>query len=298
MTARLLLAAVSAAALTVGCSPQNRAETADASAEIVSEAPPAPRKIENARNGGDEAAPSPLVTPRALLAYVHTYRLELPARAVTGLMNGHEQACVRAGPAVCQVVEASVRSAGRDETSGRLTLKAVPAWAAEFRRKLAPDAEKAGGRVADSGTSTEDLTRRLVDTEARLRALTTLQTRLEGLLAARPGKLQELLEVERELARVGGEIDATRSALAVMRSRVATETLTLTYASRGVLAPEGAFAPVGQAASGVVRNAAGVLGAIITLASFLAPIALVLGVPAWLLLRARRRRVSDVGPVA
>ena len=88
----------------------------------------------------------------------------------------------------------------------------------------------------------EDLTRQIVDTEAAVRARTALRDRLQAILATRPGKLSDLLEVEKELARVQGELDATQSELAVMRTRVVTSLLTITYSSgASLMAPRGAM---------------------------------------------------------
>src|SRR5690606_23488191 len=109
----------------------------------------------------------------------------------------------------------------------------------------------------------------------------TLRDRLQDLLASRPGKLQELLEVERELARVQAEIDATESALAVMRTRVATSRLTIDYVSEGVLAPDSAFRPLQEAVHGIAGYFFGGLAAIVVILAVLAPFALVFGPLLW-----------------
>ncbi len=222
------------------------------------------------------------------VAYVYRYGLELPVDRAPGLMARHEKACVAAGVAVCQVIGAESTRFGQDELSARLAIRATPAYVARFRNALSGEAEAEGGRVASSATESEDLTRALVDTEARLRAQTTLRDRLQQLLATRSGPLEQLLQVERELARVQGEIDAEQSNLALMRTRVATSRLEIDYRAAGQLAPDSAFLPVRDAVDGATGAFMVSVAAMIWVAAILAPIALVAVPLAWFVLRRRR----------
>lgn len=145
-----------------------------------------------------------------------------------------------------------------------------------------------------------------MDGEARLRAQTALRDRLQKLLAERPGKLAELLEVERELARVQGEIDSAQSTLAVMKTRVATSALTLRYESGAVTRPAGAWAPLAQAFVDVAGILARSLAALVLFIAWVTPWVLVLGLLVWVLRkrlpRLRRKAVappeSDATPAA
>jgi hypothetical protein len=123
----------------------------------------------------------------------------------------------------------------------------------------------------------EDLTRAITDTDARLRALKSLRTRIEALIASRPGKLSDLLEAERELARVQGEIDSFESNLSVMRARVAMSAMDLTYQSREVAVGGGTFAPLSDAFTSFFSIMARSLAALIVFFAALLPFALVLG---------------------
>ncbi len=259
-----------------------------APAPAAAPAAPPPAMAPARANGG----PPPPTTPApqaARIAYVYRYGLELPVARVPALMARHEQACVAAGPAVCQVIGAETQRYGRDQMSAQLEIRATPAWVAAFRARLGGDAEGAGGRIAQQATDSEDLTRSLVDIEARMRALTTLRDRLQQLLASRSGPLEQVLATERELARVQGELDATRSALEVMRTRVDTSRVIVNYTALGQLAPDSAFRPVSEALSNALAVfMTGVAGLILFLAGAL-PF-LIVGVPlVWLILRWRRR---------
>lgn len=274
---------------------QNSAsEEGDASAPTIDMA------IEGAASGptpgGDEHGASSPEVPDAQvsqLAYAYATTIEAPAARIAGLAARHEQACVQAGPRRCQVIGSSTRSLGEDERSATLEIRAEPGWLAGFRQRLAADAEAADGRVADSSTTSEDLTRALIDTEAHLRAKTALRDRLQTMLATRDGNLQTVLEVERELARVQGEIDAATSTLEVMRARVAMSRLTLTYRSEGVLAPDSATAPLSAALENALSLFMMGLAAIVSVLAFALPFVLVIGPVVWLVLRWRARRRAE-----
>ena len=73
------------------------------------------------------------------------------------------------------------------------------------------------GRVVSESQLAEDVTERSVDLDARLSNARIAEQRLKEILQQRPGKISEVLEVEREVARVRGEIekmDAERKGLA------------------------------------------------------------------------------------
>jgi hypothetical protein len=237
--------------------------------------------------------PSQQTLPGAvLLAYSYATQLEAPARAVPSLLKAHQDACTAAGPSVCQVLGASTNAIGEDEVSGTLNLRAEPKWLAAFRAKLEGDAQAARGKLVGQSVSTEDLTRAITDTDATLKSRKTLRDRLTGLLATRDGKLSDLLEIERELARVQGEIDSYESNLAVMRGRVSMSDLTVNYASASAPVTGGTFAPIAQAVTGFMGTVASGIGAIISLIALVLPWLVVLVPAAWFGLRWRAQRAG------
>jgi hypothetical protein len=297
---RMMVAAGLAALALAGCSRQEaaRAPMAEPVAGVVADkyAEAAPEAPQDARAGGGEAAAQPGApsdNPAAgapLLAYVYGATLELPAREVRATMGRHEAACRAAGPAVCQVLGSGVNASGDDQVYGAIQLRAAPRWLEPFRNSLEADAKNAGGRVRETSVSSEDLTRQIVDTDARLRAQKTLRERLQQLLRTRPGKLEELLATERELARVQGEIDSAESQLAVMRERVATSILNLAYQSKPTAVSGGAFEPLVSAFTEFFSIVMTGFAFIVRLIAALIPVAAVLGPLAWLFLRWRRNR--------
>lgn len=261
----------------------------EAAADAAAAPPAAMASAPAAAPASPTAPPPPAAVQAASIAYVYRYGLELPVDRVPALMSRHEQACVSAGPAVCQVIGSESSRYGRDQLRAQLEIRATPAFLTGFRSRLAGEAEAAGGRVAMAATDSEDLTRALIDTEARVRALTTLRDRLQQLLATRSGPLEQLLATERELARVQGELDASRSTLEVMRTRVATSRLIISYTAEGQLAPDSAFRPVSDALDSALAVFMTVVGALILFLAGALPFLIVGGPLVWLLLRWRGR---------
>jgi len=220
------------------------------------------------------------------------YGLALPSAQVRPMMESHQDACERAGTLQCQVMAASATVQGKDDAKAQLTLRATPAWMRMFRARAESDVKGAGGRVADSGTTGEDLSQPIVDAGAAQRARSAEIGRLQGLMARRTKNLQDTLNVEKEITRVQGEMDQARSDMALMSSRVAMETVTIDYQTLGAVAADGVSAPVQQASSAFVRNLMGAFAVIITLASYTLPFALIAAPLIWLLSRRAKKEAA------
>jgi hypothetical protein len=293
----VILAGLAAAISLAGCQDQyaaSREDGADAAAEAASYATEmvasAPGEEADAGRSTDPADTTAPAATGPQLAYSYDYVVALPTRSVRTLASSHEQACIQAGPQRCQLIGSSNEQMGEDAQIVRLELRATPEWLTAFRNGLTAEAEAADGEVVRSSTSSEDLTRAIIDTEAHLRAKTTLRDRLQAMLATRDGNLQTVLEVERELARVQGEIDSATSTLQAMRARVSMSHLTLTYQSRSVLAPDSATAPLESALTGALGLFMMGLAAIVSVLAFSLPFLLVIGPVVWLVLWGLRRR--------
>jgi hypothetical protein len=80
------------------------------------------------------------------------------------------------------------------------------------------------GEMREESMTGQDVTEELVDTEARVRALHTLEVRLLALLD-RSGALDDLLRVEQELARVRSEIERYEGRVRYLTERAAMATI-------------------------------------------------------------------------
>jgi hypothetical protein len=266
---------------------QGRAEMTEESAAPA--APPAPVDADSQNTATSPSQPAG-PTPILYLAYSYSLGLEIPSDRLTGVMDRHIQACQTAGPRLCQLITSNRSGDPQSYMEGYVSLRGEPNWLNNFKAGMAQQADDAGGRIVSENTSSEDLTRQIVDTEARLRAQTALRDRLQELLRSRPGRLADLLEVERELARVQGEIDAVQSALAVMRTRVSMSELTLTYRSSPRAAGSNTLEPLRQAFANFLGIIVAGFAAIITIIAALIPFAIVLIPLGWFLLRWRKSR--------
>jgi len=280
-----LIWAAAAGVLLAGCQEASR-QYADESVDVALMEPAPPADTAASAPTAATNAATPVVAPS--IAYAYRFGLELPAEAAPMMMARHQQACIAAGASACQVIGSNSSRVGRDSVEARLEMRATPAYVARFRAALEGEARGAGGRVAQQAVESEDLTRQLVDTEARMRAMETLRDRLQQLLATRSGPLEQLLQVERELARVQGELDATRSALAIMRTRVQTSRLDVTYSAAGQLAPDSAARPVVDALNSASYAFMSSLGVLILFLASVLPVLLVGAPLIWLLWRWRR----------
>lgn len=145
--------------------------------------------------------------------------------------------------------------------------------------------------MTHSGVSAEDLTRSILDTSARLKAQTTLRTRLEGLLETRDAKLPDLLALERELARVQGQIESATTQLNVLRKRVSMSVVDINYQTKQVAVSRGAFSNVGRAIKGFVGDFADGLASVIEFFARVLPWLLLVILPGlWLVRRFWRGR--------
>jgi len=198
-----------------------------------------------------------------LLAYEYDITLWLPGRASSMLMAAHEQACHDAGPSICVVLSSYYVDLSDGEIDGVLKFSAVKSYMDDFRHSLPSDVEQAEGVVSSSAATVEDLTRTIIDTEANLSAQKTLRDRLVILLERDDAELGDLLKVERELARVQGEIDSTESYLRTLRGRVNRDLMTVSYSPLYEYEKPSPFAPLTKALGGVVAAVASSLAAVI-----------------------------------
>jgi Domain of unknown function (DUF4349) len=239
------------------------------------------------------AKPAPVQAQGAnYLAYEYEYQIVTPAGRVDDLSKKHASLCRQAGPVVCQVLSEQTDTNGRETITARLELRADPRWLDRFRAQLSSDASSVGGRVSRTSTTSEDLTRQIVDSEAMLRSKRALRDRLQELVKRPSSGIKDLLATEEALARVQGEIDADASELAVMQGRVQMSKTTLNYQSEAMIAPDGPFAPVAAAATSFFPNLMQAVGVVITTLAFVLPFAPVIAGAVFLLLRFRKRRRS------
>lgn len=233
-----------------------------------------------------------------MMAYTYAWGFQVPTGNMEGLLNAHKKLCEDAGPANCYVVNSGISGLGQESSYGTLALKATEGWVRKFESGVESGLKPFDGTLDSSSRSGEDLTVQIVDGEARLNSMKTMRDRLQALLRDRPGKLSDLLEIERELARVQADIDSRESVLAALKLRVAMSSLTLSYTPKYTAVSESIWRPLGDAFSGFMPNIASTLAAIISFVSQILPVVVLGGLLVWLglWLFGRRRRKNKPAP--
>jgi hypothetical protein len=133
------------------------------------------------------------------------------------------------------------------------------------------------GRVEFLTVGAEDVSEEFVDLTARTANARRMEERLLELLATRTGKLQDVLSVERELARVREEIERMEGRLRYLKTRSQLSTLSVAmHEPPPLVSPTPGNNPLAHAVREAWRNFVGVLAAGIASLGYLVPL-LVLG---------------------
>ena len=133
---------------------------------------------------------------------------------VDAISNAVQQAA-----ALVEKAKGYVQAQSVDDDNAQLTVR-VPAEALSTTLS----ALGALGSATVVRVSSSDITEQYVDTESRMKTARALRDRLQGLLD-RATNVTEVLSVERELARVQAEIEATEARLRAMAGQVELATL-------------------------------------------------------------------------
>jgi hypothetical protein len=131
------------------------------------------------------------------------------------------------------------------------------------------------GKVETVNSTAEDVGEEFVDVSARVKNAGRLEERLINLLATRTGKLDEVLRVERELARVREEIERYEGRLRYLSARVAMSTLSITvHEPAPILGNTPGENPIAAALRRAWKNFVGLVAALIASLGVLIPLAL------------------------
>ena len=111
---------------------------------------------------------------------------------------------------------------GNGKLQGTVVVKVLPQNLDDFLLKL-----RDVGQLKNQSVKTDDVTKAYFDTQARLENSRRMETQLQELLKRDNGKVSELLQVERELGRVRGEIEQMQGELKLYDFQVQYATVTM-----------------------------------------------------------------------
>lgn len=183
--------------------------------------------------------------------------------------------------------------ASQDDAGNRRATVAVRVPSARFDAALRDLRQL--GKVEREEVATQDVTRAYADLETRLSVMRQTEERLRDLLSSRTGDLAEVLQVERELSRVIGEIEQLLGEKRFYDHRIAISTIEIVlYEARAALRP-GVFAPAGEAFANSLSVLAFSVGALVYLLVFVAPWAIVAVAVWWIVTTVRKRKRPGAG---
>jgi hypothetical protein len=168
--------------------------------------------------------------------------------------------CESLGPSNCQIVQMTSSGEIDEDIRGELQLAVAADKARGFAKLLSAAASEADAEAFRANIQGEELSKSIVDTEARLRSRIALRDRLLEVLETRRGKVEELVEAERSVAAVNEEIDAAQSWLREQQGRVAFSRMTITYETAN---PGGSFIDPIKGALGSLGSIFGILIAVL-----------------------------------
>lgn len=256
--------------------PGGSVDLAEPAAETAEAAPPgaADAVAPNAQAASAEpTGPAAIPASMPKLAYVFGMSFALPSDDVGKLMRRHANLCEQQGPQSCRIIGMNMTGdAEEGDAYGTLQLAVAANHARAVSALLEDEASDIGAKQTATNIGSEEVSKSIVDTEARIRSREELRDRLTEVLRTRKGSVEELVEAERNVAAVNEEIDQAKSWLAETKGRVAFSRMDIEYSSNAGVA-NSFISPIQNA----LGSLGGILGfmvaALIILTAILGPIA-------------------------
>ena len=231
----------------------------------MSDAPPPPPGAPGSSASVAPRAPTGPIAVPADRKVIRNGSMTLEVRALDDALAAIRTAAEKAGGYVTN------ESQGRDMYGARHGSVTCRVPAGSLDKALAQF--QALGKVESVNVTAEDITEQYFNLEIRLRNQQDLEKRFRALLDKPGNKVSDLLEIEREMARVRGEIDELEGRKRFWDSQVSLSTLTVNlHEPRPVVAGEGggvlstlaaAFLDLGENLVGTVAWLIAAIGVVI-----------------------------------
>ena len=186
-------------------------EVASAPAEMSRWAAKMAADVQMGMQGGAEQSLTEISEPnkatdaeRKYIALRHHLQIETPAEKMQVAFDATVKHCEMLN---CQLLSANYNKETQYiPPSASLSLRVPPRSVEIFLSGLAKN-----GEVIQHGRDIENKTNQVVDTDARIKNLTSLRDRLRSMLDDKTAKFKDIIEVERELANTQSELDGLNS---------------------------------------------------------------------------------------
>ncbi len=153
------------------------------------------------------------------IAENHHMRVQVPKKSLQARYQRDMEKCIALG---CDMTGSRIQSSG----SGYLNARIMPEKLGEYLDFLS----NGPGEVESHQVSATDKTMQYVDTESKLKNQVALRDRLLKLLESyKARKIQEILNIERELTRVQGQIDSLTGQMRSLQKVTSKATVNVNY---------------------------------------------------------------------
>lgn len=226
----------------------------------------------------------------AIRKIIYTANLEMTVESFSGVADSMIQLSQEFGGFVAQ---ANISGTTGNRRRGSWTLR-IPSD--QYR----PFLTSAGslGEIRSLDEHTKEVTAEFYDVDARIRNKQMEEARLNQILEERPGKLDDVLKVEREVSRVRQEIETMQGRLRVLKDLTSYSTVTITVSEIEHYAPPATptFATLIQRQwDWTVANMTSTFQALILCTIAIGPWLVVLTIPATLILLMIRQSSAKDG---
>ncbi len=222
------------------------------------------REIAPASPSAEEPWSRPFEFDPATRLIVRTGQASIEVDSLEPAMTALRRVVQRAGGFVA---DASVQSGRNQLRQATLELKVPSTRFDELTEGLQPI-----GRLEFVNVGAEDVSEEFVDLSARVANGRRMEDRLVELLRTRTGKLQDVLSVERELARVREEIERMEGRLRYLKASAQLSTLSVSLHEPVPIVATHGPGPIVEAFRAAWRNFVGVLAGAIASLGYLVPV--------------------------
>src|SRR5947199_3213842 len=180
----------------------------------------------------EEAAPKPGETPAPEVANRKLIRNATLELEIVSFDDAVQKITAFANEEHGYVATTNSQKQANGKLRGQVIVKILPENLDRFLQKI-----RGLGELKNQTLGTEDVTKAYFDTDARLKNAHVMEQRLIDMLKTKTGKVADLLQVEKELARVREEIEKMQGELKYWDSQVQFATVTISLAEKDMEEP-------------------------------------------------------------
>ncbi len=184
----------------------------------------------------EEAGPKPAETPAQELANRKLIRNATVELEIVNFDDAVQKITALAKEERGYVATTESQKQANGKLRGEVVVKVLPENLDRFLQKV-----RGLGELKNQTLGTEDVTKAYFDTDARLKNARVMEQRLIDMLKTKTGKVSDLLQVEKELARVREEIEKMQGELKYWDSQVQFATVTVSLAEKDMEEPAAFF---------------------------------------------------------